>query len=395
MLNKFELGIIALVKSALTGKPAAICEDFDFEKAYELAKSHRIIPLIYYGIVNSGITVSPELNNKYFTATVQSLAVSEKQKASMARLCDEFEKAGIDFMPLKGTIIREIYAKQEMRSMGDADVLIHYEQYEKMVPILENMGMTFVKENENELAWNDHPFYLELHRYLVSPQHKDYYRYFGDGWRFAKPSCEGSHRYVMSDEDYYVYLFAHFTKHYRFSGIGIKHLTDIWVYLGAKPQLDMDYVNEAFEKLGMRIFHDNVLNAVKCWFEDKEYDNITEIITQKILGSGAFGTHESSIKANAVKEKQNSDGNSANIQRSKLLTVLFLPYSRMCEIYPVLKKLPILLPFMWIWRGIKTVLFKKGTVQRQLNDIKSVSSENIAEYENELKAVGLDYDFGE
>ena len=85
---------------------------------------------------------------------------------------EKFEENGIDFMPLKGSVIRSLYPKQEMRSMGDADVLIHAEQYNKIVPILEKNDFTFVKENLNELCWQKLPFYIELHRYLVSPQYK-------------------------------------------------------------------------------------------------------------------------------------------------------------------------------------------------------------------------------
>ena len=146
--------------------------------------------------------------------------------------------------------------------MGDADVLIHAEQYNKIVPILEKNDFTFVKENLNELCWQKLPFYIELHRYLISPQHKDYYGYFGDGWQLARPSEGFKHRFEMSDEDFFVFLFAHFTKHYRSSGIGIKHMTDIWVYLKAKPELDIKYIERELDKLKMLTFYKNVLRTV-------------------------------------------------------------------------------------------------------------------------------------
>ncbi|MDD6800558.1 MAG: nucleotidyltransferase family protein [Firmicutes bacterium] len=393
MEKYFIKGVISLVKSAFTGEKAELPDDFDFARAYALAKSHRVIPLLYYGIVNSGIKLEAELNNKYFAATCQSIAVGEKQKFELSNLSMEFEKNGIDFMPLKGSVIRSLYPKQEMRSMGDADILIRAEQYDKIVPMLKNNGFTFVKESSNELCWEKLPFYIELHRYLVSPSHKDYFKVFGNGWQLAKPSEGFKHRFEMSDEDFFVFLFAHFTKHYRSSGIGIKHMTDIWVYLKAKPELDIKYIERELDKLKMLTFYKNVLRTVNAWFENAEFDDITYLITVKIFSSGAFGTRESYAKSNALKDLKN--GEAKNIRSKKIFNAVFLPYKNMCILFPFLKKAPVLLPFMWIYRGVYTVFCKNGALTSHYNEIKGLSPEQLSEYQKELNSVGLDYHFEE
>ena len=393
MEKSFISGVISLVKSAFTGEKAELPDNFDFAQAYALAKSHRVIPLLYYGIVNSGIELEAELNNKYFAATCQSIAVGEKQKFELSNLSTEFEKNGIDFMPLKGSVIRSLYPKQEMRSMGDADVLIHAEQYNKIVPILEKNDFTFVKENLNELCWQKLPFYIELHRYLISPQHKDYYGYFGDGWQLARPSEGFKHRFEMSDEDFFVFLFAHFTKHYRSSGIGIKHMTDIWVYLKAKPELDIKYIERELDKLKMLTFYKNVLRTVNAWFENAEFDDITYLITEKIFSSGAFGTRDSFVKSNALKDLKS--GEVKNIRVKRVFDAVFLPYKNMCILFPFLKKAPVLLPFMWIYRGVYTVFCKNAVLTNRYNEIKGLSSEQLSQYEKEMNSVGLDYHFEE
>ena len=393
MDKTFISGVISLVKSALTGKKEQLSEDFDFRKAYGLAKSHRVIPLLYYGILNSGIKLEEELGNKYFLSTCESIAVGEKQKFWVSKLSEEFEKSGIDFMPLKGSVIRSLYPKQEMRSMGDADILIHTEQYDKIVTILKENNFSFVKENLNELSWIKPPFYLELHRYLVSPSHKDYFKILGDGWEYARPAEGFKYKFEMSDEDFFVYLFAHFTKHYRSSGIGIKHITDIWVYLKAKPELDMNYIRNKLETLKMLTFYDNVIKTVDVWFGNSEFDDITYLITEKIFSSGAFGTKDSYIKSGALKELKS--GESRNIRSRRIFNAVFLPYKNMSVLFPVLKKAPVLLPFMWVYRIIYTIFCKNGTLTKHFNEIKEISPEQLSEYEKELNAVGLDYDFEE
>lgn len=392
-MNDLQCGVLKLVCSALTGTKQELPNDFDFDKAYKLAKRHRIVPLLYYGIINSQINLDPEISNKLFNGTCQAIMVNQKQADSIANLIKEFEANNIKFMPLKGVIIKNLYPKAEMRNMGDVDILIHAEEYEKIVPILEKMGLKFVKENLNEYAWNDHPFYLELHRYLVSPQHKDYYKYFGDGWRFAKLADGSEYRYVMSDEDYYIYLFGHLTKHYRFSGIGLKHLVDIWVYLNAKPELDMKYIECELKKLKMHEFHENVLKTINFWFDGGKSDEITELITSRVFDSGAFGTEESTRAATAVKTINNSLVKNPRLNR--LISVLFPSYKNMCKLFPIVKKVPILLPFLWLWRIVFALIFKKDKLKKQYNDVQKISNESALKYEKELEAVGLDYNFGE
>ena len=391
-MNTQQSGIIALIHSALTGQKHILPNEFDFEAAYKCAKTHRIVPLLYYGIVNCDISIDEQINNKFFSDTCQAIMVNQKQTFSLLRISNEFEISGIDFMPLKGSIIKDLYPKVEMRTMGDVDVLFKVEQYEKIVPILENFGMKFVKENANELAWDDHPFYLELHRFLVSPQHEDYFNYFGDGWHFACLAEGSKHRYVMRDEDYYIYLFAHLTKHYRFSGIGIKHFVDVWVYLNAKPNLDMEYIEEEFKKLNMYEFYKNVVRTVRCWFDGEECDEVVDIITDKAFGSGAFGTKASTKAAEAAKTLENSKVK--NIKFNIFLRSAFPSYKNMCILFPILKKAPVFLPFLWTWRLIYAVLFKRKNVKIQYENIGQLSNGDGTEYQKQLEAVGLDYDFG-
>ena len=50
---------------------------------------------------------------------------------------------------------------------------------------------------------------------------------FGDGCRFA--THKNGFCYAMSERDEFMFVFSHFVKHYRDSGIGCRHVTDLWV----------------------------------------------------------------------------------------------------------------------------------------------------------------------
>ena len=393
MDRSFIVGVISIIKSAFTGEKVFLPEDFDFERAYKLAKHHSVVPLIYYGIVNSNINLEPTLSEKFFTVTCRYVAIGEKQKFECANLIREFEENEIDFMLLKGSVIRSLYPKVEMRAMGDADILIKTEQYNKIIPILERNGFDFIKESSNELVWNKATLHLELHRFLLSPDHEDYFKYFGNGWKFAKLKEGTEYEYEMSDEDFFVFMFAHLTKHYRSSGVGIKHITDILVFLNAKPKLNREYVKQELDKLGMLTFYENVIRMVDVWFNNSEFDDITYLITQKIFASGAFGTSESSNKSKVIKEIKS--GKVRKTRAHRFINTVFLPYKNMCLLFPFLKKTPVMLPFMWIYRGLYTLFCKKGTLTKHYKAIKQLSPEQLTQYENDLNAVGLDYKFEE
>ena len=392
MTNEFNKAVIALVKSALTGEAAELPEQKDIGRFYKFAVKHNIVVLMYYGLINSGMDPDSDEGINFFIPACQYIAVAEHQMNSVKELFAEFEKQGIDHMPLKGVVIRDLYPKPEMRCMVDIDVLIRLKQYKNIVPILETSGLNFEVESQKEFIWCKYPLNLELHKSLVSDKCSDYYQYFGDGWRFAKRKSDSSSCYVMSDEDFFVFMVAHFAKHYRIAGIGIRHVTDIWLFVKNKPLLDMAYIRTEFDKLKLWEFFQNLLKTVDVWFNDAECDDITELMTKKIINSGSFGTPDSYSTSQALKDSKRGEGKSRS---KRFWSAVFLPYANMCLLFPVLKKCPVLLPLLWVWRIISTAFNKKGRLTRHYNSIKLLSSENIKQYEKELNAVGLEYRFEE
>lgn len=390
MISDIITDVIGLVKSGITGEPAVLHDDLDFNNIYRLAVKHNSVPLLYYGLVNSGVTLPPELEEKFFAAVCRNIMMCEYQDAESAKLEDAFRNSGIDYMPLKGFIMRELYPKREMRIMADVDILIRLEQYEQIVPIMEDLGFKFTVESPKELIWDKPPLSVELHKSLVSDKCDDYYKYYADGWKFADKALDGSTKYVMSDEDFFIFMVTHLAKHYRVAGIGIRHITDIWVYLKNKPSLDMEYIDAEISQLKLTEFFKNILKTVDVWFNGAEHDNVTELITEKIINSGSFGTTDDANKSSALQELKS--GKAKNVRTEHILQSVFLPYKNMCLLFPVLKKAPILLPALWAWRIIKTAV-KKGTLAGHYNAVKALSPENISQYEQELKAVGLEYKF--
>lgn len=392
MLSSLEKGIITLVKNALKGEKQTLPEDFDFVEAYKIAKKHQIIPIIYYGGAHIDSFVSSAIGTKFLVNTMALAAYSENQLNEIDTLSKAFKENGIEFLKLKGTVLKRLYPHPEMRLMSDADVLVKKEQYAQIEKIVQGLGFSYKQSSDHEWIWEKPELTLELHKRLVATYQKDYYAYFGDGWQLAKKENDST-EYKMSREDELVYLFTHLAKHYRDSGIGVKHFTDIYVFMNAERDLDMSYIERALDNLGLLSFFKNVRKMLLCWFEDEPWDEVSEFITAKVFESGVYGQRITELKSQALKNKIQGK------KRGKLgrfFVRIFPPYKTMTYIFPVLEKVPILLPFMWVWRLIKLVFTGKDRLKKYNEESKiQITDDTINEYQCELNYVGLDYNFKE
>ncbi len=68
------------------------------------------------------------------------------QQASFSAISEEFTKAGVYFMPLKGYHIKKLYPSPEFRTMNDIDVLVFSESQEAAKKIIIDKGYEFCVE---------------------------------------------------------------------------------------------------------------------------------------------------------------------------------------------------------------------------------------------------------
>ena len=392
MLTDFEKGIICLVRSGLTNEKAVLPQGFDIECIEPVAKTHQVRTLVFCGAVASGIEREHPVMRKLFSSLYSELVLSERQAGCYRKLTASFEENSIDYMPLKGILLKELYPQPEMRCMGDIDVLIRTSQYERIEKILVDLGFEYGVDSDHEVIWHSKDGVLvELHKRIIPSYNKDYYAYFGDGWERAKKADENGFLYRFSPEDEFVYLFAHFSKHYRDGGIGIKHFVDLKVYLD-KVNPDRDYITEELKKLGLYEFYLNVLNTIDVWFDGTEGDEKTDRVTKTIVESGVYGLSEHKAAAALLRKSTQGIQNKPN---TRMFKRLFLPYGAMCEKYPYLKKYPFLLPFAHIIRIADALINKPGKIAQNINHIKATTPQKVEEYERRLKDVGLEYNFKE
>lgn len=395
MNNVLQQGILRLIYSAITGQAMPMPESFDLEQAMPLIKAHQIGNLVYYGAANCGIDTKQPIMQELFTVTYKNMLVDERQRSELQKLMSTFDANGIHYMPVKGVLMKSLYPKPDMRIMGDADILIKLDQYDRIRPLMQELGFEEKLESDHELIWQKPSLYLELHKRLIPSYNYDYAAYYGDGWQLGHPAADNPCRFEMTDEDQMVYLFTHFAKHYRDGGIGIRHMLDLYLYRKAKPGLDIPYLTRELEKLQLNCFYENICRTLEVWFDGAKDDELTVQITDFVFGSGSYGTRDAHQIAQGIRDKVNEGGDAKHVKRRAWFRLIFLPYDSMCKKYPVLKKTPILLPLLWVVRWISVIFKSPEKISSQRKRVQLLSEEKLDTWENQMQAVGLGFHFEE
>ena len=374
-----QKGLIALLKSAVTGEKEALPPDFAPEAAAAMAAKQGVLCLMYQGAVTCGVRWDGNLMSKLRQAGYRSLLRSEGQMAALEKLFREFDARGIDYLPLKGCVLKPLYPRADLRPMGDADLLIRPAQFEAAAAVMASLGYTRKVESDHTDNWTCPELYVELHRCPVPAADREYYRYYGDGWHLAVHT--DAHRFELSAEDHFLFLLTHFARHYRDSGIGCRHVLDLYVYLRAFPGLDEAYVVTEAEKLGLSAFYTNVRRLLRVWFEGETPDAVTELMTAFVFSGGAWGTLEAGMYAQALQ--------SAGKPKNPWLQTLFPSLRTMQNRYDLLRKWSMLLPVMYVVRWFDVLLFSRENVGKKFGILHNMDQNHLSDRKKALEAVGI------
>ncbi|MBQ3356271.1 MAG: nucleotidyltransferase family protein [Oscillospiraceae bacterium] len=393
MINEMQSGLIALIRSALSGQAEILPQGFDLASIVPLIRRHHISVIAFCGAVNCGISPASPAVETLLSDVGVHFSICEGQQNELKALTEAFEQEGIDYILLKGAVIKPMYPRSEMRAMSDADILIRTEQQEEASKVMEKLGYQKGVESDHELHWDKPALHVELHKRLMPSYDTLYCKYFSDVWNSVKPVAEGKHCYQMNPDDFFLYLFTHFAKHYRDGGIGLLQLCDLQIYRD-KNSLDEELLLKELKKLHLDVFYRNVLETLDAIFNEKEQTEITATILETVCDSGAYGRQEKKQLSWATRNSKKSD-DAKKIKHRMVLEMIFLPFWRMRIKYPILNKLPFLLPIMWVVRWVEALLFRTKNVKQQAKQMRKMTTEEILEHQGKLNFVGLEFELGE
>lgn len=370
-IQKKEIYLAHLIHCAVNGKqPEEKPDCIIWKDIFDIAKMHSILGTLFNTILTLKDQPDKEIMKKwqetYYKTFVKEISFDAERK----KLLEKLDLNGIRYLPLKGVILKEYYAKPGMRMFADNDILYDKDKMLEVRDIMLKMGYDVVSIRiRNHDVYNKKPiFSFEMHRSLV-PLESPYYEYFNKIWKKAIRDKDNNYGFHLSQEDFYVYFITHYYSHFSKSGCGIRSLIDEYVYMKQEQDnLNWEYVYEELRKLKLDKFEKMIKKLSFNLFENM-YAKMTgeeEEIYKQILNSGTYGTVQMLVNNRlnneyAVKSKR-------CVKFRYYLRRVFPDMKRMKSNYPIVEKYSFCYPFIIVYRWFK--FFKHYSYHRR--EIKEV-----------------------
>ena len=325
-----------------------------------LSKNHSLMALLYKAILDTRLEIPQDKLKKleeYYLSTIRKDVLFEKERKALFEFLNENQ---IDYLPLKGLVVKHFYLDPYTREYADNDILFSARE-DKIKEFFVKRGykVESYKKGNHDVYLKKPFFNFEMHRTLFAEgAHSiEFVKYFGNYIKKA-PVKEGF-EHQLSNEDFYIYFTAHTHKHFDVSGCGIRTLVDYYQYL-KNNTLDFDYINKELDKIGLLEFSNKISSLSLKIFDEQELNEEEKEMLLFIASSGTYGTLEHSV-TKGVNEKG---------RFGYFMQRVFPPYSFYKTAYPWAYKSVILIPIAWLARLFR-ILFKNP--KKAKNELKMIS----------------------
>lgn len=344
-MTQAQKQLIMIIRSIACG--STLPDDFsvtDPNEVYQLAKSHDIAHFVGYAVDKGRVTVVEEeirqaFRQLYFQATRRVIILENEIK----NIRDVFENSGIDFILLKGAVLRKLYPAAWMRVSGDIDLLVRADELDIAEQVLvKKLNYSVTSEG----AHHDHVtapggFHVDLH-FTLTERDGQAKPFLEDVWNRCAVVEGKKHEYRMDDDMFYLFHMFHAAVHFQLGGCGMRPVLDTWL-LNHRIDFDVEKRRTLLQQAGLWQFAETMEKLAEAWFFGAEALGI-EDIENYIFNGGLYGGEQRIAAAQA----QNNGRFSYLVKRA------FPPVSIMKNVgYPNAEKRKVLLPYFWLHRLVR------------------------------------------
>jgi hypothetical protein len=335
---------------------------------WSIAEKHQLSAIIYYQSKNEQIKTA--FASQMFFYTNRKQQINELRERLI----------GIDYVFVKGMEIAELYPVPGLRSMGDSDLLVRDNDYEKVHNVFIDLGYSFDKYHDEEWKYKKSSIEFEMHNHLihVAPDDVESKQYFDNVWNHVVNNKLDWNFHV-------VYLIKHLSRHLINGGVGFRQFMDLAI-VAKKVSLNWKWIEKQLKKISLYDFATNVFGVINKWFEVRTplavnvNDTFYELATQTIFLNGVFGK-ENDANKNPIANKMYRNGESYSRARLKYFVNKLCPnYDYMANLSycNYVRKTKALLVIAWVHRWIIKGIDKKSRyyIKKDLD---------ISEFESEEK----------
>lgn len=306
---------------------------------------------------------------------------SMMQDMALEELIEAFTKAGIDCMPLKGSVIKNYYPSPDLRSMGDIDFIVREQNRQVVRDIMHNIGYEddILDDGQVDAFKKGKLTYIEIH-YDFSAENHVMHEIFTIDWDKLIPT-ETEHLYQMTFEDLYFFNTGHYVKNMHNKGMGLRGVVDTFVLRNRLTDNQKQVLNERFAEVNIDEFNSKLVKIADIWFNEVKDGGSLDALQKYLLNKKTYGDYKTETILNAVYSEQTSSN--AKYLKDKI----FPSADDLYERFDIKRKCFLILPFLWIWRILLQLFGSKekwSFAKKQMDTFKTIDQSDI-DYERKIR----------
>ena len=349
---------LEMIDAAINGKTIDLSEvDEEFIR---VAKEQTFLPFLYVA----------SKDKKYKKYYIQSVLIHERINEVGKLIDDILNEAKIPHIFLKGYELQNLYPDPNLRMMGDIDLIVKPEDFDKAKIALINKGVIQGKDDEHHLQLTKNEIEIELHHNLFE-RNEEWMLYFN------KPF---DNTYKINDYNlsfklnyYYMYILAHYAKHIQNCGEGIRPIIDLYLLykISLKKNIPIKIENNLinFDKMIKSAFF-SIFKEKTCEITNKYYN----LFINSLFERGVHGLNVDSTLV--VYQNNNNIGLVKKLFNNKRFKLNYIKTKYKSS------KFIITIPFIYILEFFKLLLI-------YFNNLKK-SKVNKKEYRKMYKSLGIE-----
>lgn len=339
--------------------------DEELAGLYRLSKFHDLAHLVGDALIKNDLIRDGEIKSGFEKQMMMAVYRYERIRYELEQIRQTLSNAGIPFLPLKGSVIRQYYPEPWMRTSCDIDVLVREDMVDSAAQaIVEANKYTYEKKNYHDISlMSDSGVHLELH-YSIKECKENIDALLSKCWDYAAVSS--GYEYQFDNAFFLFHQLAHASYHFLSGGCGVRPFLDIYL-LEQKLDFDKDELDKMVSKTGIKRFYEAMSELANVWFGNGQHDDLTLRMEQYVLAGGVYGNSENHIAAAQRTEKG---------RLGYILHRIWVPYEQLCGTYPQLRGRRVFQPIYEVKRWFRILNPEVRKRKRHdLNAIKNLSKD--------------------
>lgn len=322
--------------------------------------------------------------NEYIGAVMRNISFWNSIMYEQQEITDLLWEASIPAVVLKGSAAAIYYPVPDYRCMGDIDLIVPPETFDRACALLEQAGCIHEDMlNDRHESFVKNGIHIELHRYFSILNDQEKARYLDnliyEGIHRAERKTLGEYSFLMLPRlENGLVLLEHISQHLE-SGLGLRQIMDWMLYVNSEldDQFWQDSFCSAAENIGLKKLA--LVTTRMCqmylglteeitWCRQAE-EALCEELMLFIMNHGNFGR----------KDAGSSKTVSVLYYMRNPFTFLKALQSTGCKTWELLRRYPWLKPFAWlyqIYRWGSHGLQRSDAVRETISDVGKAKRED-------------------